>query len=132
MKSIPDRLKDIRDAEEKLINDILAIADSIEQLPENTKLNVISDNPSVFTIKSTDLGSSWLPEAHMYKTQYKYMADYIREHPIGFIRWWSDRKDSLTMPVYTKKADAWCWIDRSIRVVLNDEVMNNIDRLLGI
>ena len=45
MKSIPDRLKDIRDAEEKLINDIIAIADSIEQLPENTKLNVISSNP---------------------------------------------------------------------------------------
>ena len=132
MKSIPDRLKDIRDAEAKLINDILAIADVIEQLPENSKLTVISNNPVVFTISSKDLGSSWLPEAHMYKAQYKYIADYIREHPIAFIRWWSERKDSLTVPVYTKKADAWCWISRSIRVVLSDEVMNNIDRLLGI
>lgn len=132
MKSIPDRLKDIRDAEAKLISDIIAIADAIEHLPENTKLNVISNNPVVFTIKSKDIGSSWLPEAQLYKTQYKYIADYIREHPIAFIRWWSERKDSLTVPVYTKKADAWCWISRSIRVVLSDEVMNNIDRLLGI
>ena len=132
MKSIPDRLKDIRDAEAKLISDILAIADAIEQLPENSKLTVISNNPVVFTIKSKDLGSSWLPEAHMYKTQYKYIADYIREHPIAFIRWWSDRKDSSTIPVYTKKADAWCWINTSIRVVLSEEVMKNIDKLLGI
>jgi hypothetical protein len=40
-------------------------------LPDNPRINRLAGSPRAFTMKASDLGKSWLPRYHDFKTQYE-------------------------------------------------------------
>ena len=68
---------------------IRSLADTVTELPDNPRIRRVSGNPAVFILRAKDLGSSWSPEYHDFKVQYKAIHDKLFGHPLDVFEWWS-------------------------------------------
>lgn len=93
-----------------------AIADVIIGLPDNDKINRISDSPSTFTMSSNNLFKGITsPAFYDFKHQYRMLSEVILELPI---------EDTVNW--LNKTLDKGSFICKGVKIQLHPEVIEHI------
>lgn len=113
---------------------VLAIAQKIDEFPDNPNINRISESPNVFTINVKDLNrnKSLSPFDYDWRFQYRMIAEYLIDNPtqLGI----NQVGDILKKGWFGLSSDKGCYKaspnNYSHRVYLIDEVIKNLKSIL--